>query len=1233
MEKAGTNESLPATRIDTATIKQKKREFETIVQQYLDSVSLIKVDKKVNELELRFGTNSKLSRPISKIDYDNVVQQLYACGFKTDNADGMQILRIQNEYTDPNSGFVKMSNIRAEIIGTDIIKEYCRTNSLQKVIDMPSNIFNKLKFTQKATAMDKNGTFVKRLDMDDFNFRVSFQTEQDYNVQSNIARNIIAKWTDSKKMFRCMNRVRMYHPEFPIFADLSIVKMSKKTNRIPLPHYTIQEAGVFTNAEQYEIELEVDNSRVCTGTNYNTLDALMGALRKCIRIVLSGMQGTQFPISYSDKNVVLQSYMQLVHGEQYNSPRRILPKDFIGPASYTLQIENIVMDDEQKSNMGNIRKNYTVTDKADGDRKLLYIAEDGKLYMIDTNMNVIFTGAKTNEKTIYNSLIDGEHIKTDKHGNSIHLYAAFDVYYISKKSVRELSFLPQNKDEEEEAEEKQKKTGEPNAAVNTQSRLKLLSQLIELIKPESILESKNTGEVKAKEAVHSTDFRIKCKTFERDTEISTIFDGCSKILSNVKDGLFEYNTDGLIFTPAYFAVGANRAGGPAGPLYKSTWDQSFKWKPVEFNTIDFLVTMKKDKTGKDEVHHIFQEGYNLQGVQNLIQYKTLVLRCGFDERKHGYINPCQDILNDNLPSFSDIDNEDTYKPVPFQPTNPFDANACYCNILLKEDGSRLFMMTEENEYFEEDMIVEFKYVMTNEDGWKWVPLRVRYDKTAELRAGLKNYGNAYHVANNNWHSIHHPITDEMITTGQNIPEFAISEDVYYVKNNEETSTRSLRDFHNLFVKKNLIVGVAKRGDTLIDYAVGKAGDMSKWIRSNLSFVFGIDIAKDNIYNQLDGACARFLNARKKNKEMPLALFVTGNSGLNIRGGAALFTEKDKQITNAVFGQGAKDATTLGKGVYKQYGIAEHGFNVSSCQFAVHYFFENKTSFHEFIRNVAECTKLQGYFVGTCYDGKTVFNLLKKKENGEGISIFKNERKIYEITKMYDQTGFPDDDMSLGYSVNVYQESINQVLREYLVNFDYFIRIMEDYGFIVVPTADAKHMDMPNGTGLFSELFTLMENEVKRNPRKNADYGKALLMSAEEKRISFMNRYFMFKKIRNVDVKKMTQVILKQDELVAKNGEQNMEELEKQVNVDVVVENIGTVRKLQKPKLVLKKNANVSVANPIANPIANPVANPNPIVNPLQEQPVEIKNIITSGPPMKIKIKRPVQPPSNISTNP
>jgi hypothetical protein len=296
-----------------------------------------------------------------------------------------------------------------------------------------------------------------------------------------------------------------------------------------------------------------------------------------------------------------------------------------------------------------------------------------------------------------------------------------------------------------------------------------------------------------------------------------------------------------------------------------------------------LVSTKKDKTGKDEIHYVMQEGRNLDGVQDVIQYKTLVLRCGFDEREDGYINPFQRIINDDLPSAgSDVVNEETYKPVPFQPTNPYDPNACYANIILKEDGSKLFMLTEDEEYFEENMIVEFKYVITNDDGWKWVPLRVRYDKTAELNSGQKNYGNAYRVANSNWHSIHNPITEKMISTGENIPEQLLAEEVYYNRSNEETSTQAMRDFHNLFVKKKIIVGASNMGDTLIDYAVGKAGDISKWISAKLGFVFGIDISKDNIHNKLDGACARFLNANKKYPRLFRGLFVNGDSKLNIR---------------------------------------------------------------------------------------------------------------------------------------------------------------------------------------------------------------------------------------------------------------------------------------------------------------------------------------------------------------
>jgi len=1176
------------------TIKQKKDEFETIVKHYLESNPHISSSRNSNELEIRFGTNTKLSRPISKIDYDNVVKQLYSYGFKPEVESGIQLLRISCEYTDIRTGKVKLSNIRAELEGSDIIQEYCRTNSIQRIIDMPSTGINKLKFTQKTTALDKSGTFIQKLDMDDFNFRVSFQTEQDYNINSNVSRNIISRWEDSKKMFRSMNRVRFYHPDYPIFADLSIVKMSKKTNRIVMPQYTIQEAGVFNNSENYEIELEVDNSKVGTGSQYDTMNKLMDALRKSIRIVLGGLQGTKYPISYVERDTILQSYMRLIHGEKYERPRRVFPSDFIGPSSNTLQIENI-QPAKEGANINTVLKNYTVTDKADGERKLLYISEDGKIYMIDTNMNVIFTGVKTNEKTIFNSLLDGEHIKYDKNNNFINLYAAFDVYFINKKSVRELAFIQNSVNEESEPANK--------------FRLNLLNNLVLLLKPISIMESikKEKSEVSDATMKQSMDFSIVCKTFYHDDEKFTIFDCCSIILTKIKDGLFEYNTDGLIFTPSDLAVGANVAGALPSSLSKSTWDKSFKWKPPEFNTIDFLVSIKKDKTGKDEVHYVFEEGTNLQGTQNVMQYKTLILRCGFDERKHGFINPFQDIIDDKLPSPNDIDNEDTYKPVPFQPTEPYDPNACYCDINLKQDGSKLFMTTEDGEYFEEDMIVEFKYIMENEKTRRWVPIRVRYDKTSELRAGLKNYGNAYHVANSNWYSIHHPIDDNMISTGQNIPDFVINDDIYYNRNSktDESNTIGLRNFHNLYVKNKLITGVSNRGDTLIDYAVGKAGDLSKWIYSKLSFVFGVDISKDNIENHLDGACARYLKERRKyGDSMPRAIFLNGNSALNIRNGNSLYSEKEQKIANAIFGKGPKDVSLLGKGVYRSFGIGANGFNISSCQFAMHYFFENKTSLHRFLANIAECTKINGYFIGTCYDGKEVFEKLRNLKKNENWTIFKNDSKIFEMTKMYDETGFPDTDMSLGYAINVYQESINMAFREYLVNFEYFIQIMEDYGFVLLNNEELKNIGLPHSTGLFRELFTNMENEIRQNKQNNTNYKKAIEMSKEEKQISFLNRYFIFRKVREVDTKKMAQVILKQDEFLERNGEEAIKDIEE----NLIKPDTVKIEKSLKPKLVIKKPAN-------QNKPANIAIQTNELV--------EIEKIVpTSEKPLKLKIRNP-----------
>jgi hypothetical protein len=71
------------------------------------------------------------------------------------------------------------------------------------------------------------------------------------------------------------------------------------------------------------------------------------------------------------------------------------------------------------------------------------------------------------------------------------------------------------------------------------------------------------------------------------------------------------------------------------------------------------------------------------------------------------------------------------------------------------------------------------------------------------------------------------------------------------------------------------------------------------------------------------------------------------------------------------------------------------------------------------------------------------------------------------------------------------------------------------------------MRLPEGSGMFSELFNAMENEVKRHPEKESDYKDALSMRDYEKDISFLNRFFIYKKTSTRNAEKLTKSLLDQ----------------------------------------------------------------------------------------------------------
>ena len=1053
--------------------------FLKLVDKYINRLRTVDQEKRKIDLELEVKISSNGRTFLTRMDYDNVVKKLKSLGYICQgDPGGIMLLRMSPEEINSKTGRIQISNVRAELIGTECIREYCKTNDIQKLFKENKSV----SFVEKSNWV--KGERMDSVINNDFNFKMDLRSETDISIDYGKGAAILEKWNECKKTFRLINRVSFIQPfsatnKNPCRIDLSIIK--KQYN----PCYTIQQSNVFHLPESYELEVEVRNYLV-TQESLNPQE-LQRYIKKTIQDILSGVQNTEFPISNSEQKDILREYYDVITPEKERDHSKMFnTSNFIGPSSVTLHLKHIVAPNENDV-VPNIRVDYTVTEKTDGERYLMFIAKNKKIYFINTRLNVIFSGCMVTDDEYVYSIIDGEYVMNDKNMNPIQSFYAFDVYFVSKLDVR---FIPFYSLEYVENREK----------YEYKFRHSYLDEIFRVMKTKSIVDGEPS----------STQFFMK--TFYPQRRGQSIFDCCHEIKRKEEGGGFLYDIDGLIFTPMLLGVGQEKVNGTI-PTRKTTWWWSLKWKPEKFNSIDFLVTTKKNEGGEDLLTPIFQDGKNMESDSQVQFYKTLVLRCGYNEKNHGYLNPCQSLLEDKLVKHTESDD---YKPVQFYPTEPSDTNAGIANILTVKDskGSYVLKTHDENgasDIFQDNTVVEFYYDKTRQDGWRWIPIRVRYDKTSEYRNTGKKFGNDYSIANDNWHSIHHPVTEEMIFQGIDIPtSLEVDESVYYNTNALRNNLQALRDFHNLYVKKLLISSVSKKGYTLIDYACGKAGDLPKWIYCNLSFVFGIDISKDNLENKKNGCCARYLNEKARHNKILGALFVNGNSAENIKSGEAMMDAKSKTITKAVFGE-IQDKG-LENMVHRYYGVGRDGFDISSCQFATHYFFQDKKTFHNFLRNVSECTRVGGHFIGTCYDGQQVFNELRDKEMGESISLYdKTNTKIWSIIKDYDELDYVSDETSLGYKILVYQESINQLIPEFLVNFEYLKQVMIFYGFSVITKEEANDVGLPEGSDMFRQLYSQMlsKHEGKR-------------MNENEKKISFLNRYFVFRKNVNVNAKQVAE---------------------------------------------------------------------------------------------------------------
>ena len=375
--------------------------MEPLVKEFIETTD---TPTEVGELEVRFG---KQRAKITKIKYDNVLGYLKGNGFRVTNKE--VTLKI-----------LLSKNVRCVVNGLDSVVSYCERNDLTKVL--PENF----DFIEKTLVREP-------YDNVEFDFRVSYQKER--LLEKTALDKLIKEWKSQKKRFRYVTRISLESEKFPgIRLDMSVVKSSSYSDKQGLlSSYTLEESNVFKNPETYEIEIELLK-------NVASFENNVKSIKQLIKMVQCGIQETNYPVPHSERSLTIINYRNLIEGtkpekqltgeleKKANQIKR--PTNFIGPNSVTLQLENIT-NITDTNNVISITKDYSVTDKADGLRKMLFVNEIGRIYLITTNMEVQFTGMVVKEKQLCNTLLDGEHIIVNNKGEFSNMFACFDVYFVN----------------------------------------------------------------------------------------------------------------------------------------------------------------------------------------------------------------------------------------------------------------------------------------------------------------------------------------------------------------------------------------------------------------------------------------------------------------------------------------------------------------------------------------------------------------------------------------------------------------------------------------------------------------------------------------------------------------------------------------------------------------------------------------------------------------------------------
>jgi hypothetical protein len=885
--------------------------------------------------------------------------------------------------------------------------------------------------------------------------------------------------------------------EFPLVVRSTVIKVTDGhpidgSAWVNMPkHYRIERVFEYVTKEcAYRMKMKRDTddsflsmkeanlggARVTYGVDLHWKDmkapfeSILGHVMRICQIITRNA----LPISKEQIRGVREAYKKLVVNHVEKARKRFRPKQsheadasaeavsdipFLAPKPITLEQRHLVESSPNSYGGLNILKGYCVTDKADGERMLLYIDDKGDAFFINNDIDI--QRAAMSFPKVRNGLLDGEYITVA--GGRV-IFAAFDIYFLAGEPVYTL----------------------PLASKDTKhrTRYKLVQEVCATEKPAP------GG------SVHELSFKKHYFAEGNDMKAA-----CQQVLYASHD--LPYEIDGLIFTPADLGVCGYYPGKDAKFSAFMKWGRVLKWKPPDQNTIDFLIKETRPPI-RDRKDGMVYRRFKLYTGYNVTRSTPISVKEGLR------------LMYDSTYAKDQRTLGDMYVEKEFIPVSYADKDISEVHIPADSQYGRSFqegMIVE----FSYDMNAELEGVPAPR---RWIPLRIRDDKTRTYQrtGNISKTANDYTVAASVWRTIHEPVLQEMLTgavgpAGVANPasldaRILSIDDVYYAREipRQHMLSVNMFNFHNVSIKGQLYQNHAKRADSLLELACGMAGDMQRWRDGGFRFILGVDLVKDNVCKAGDGAYARALSQRSMIKtqgmERPFnqnIVFVIGDCAKPIRTGECTDDSESKEVLSMLYAPRGRRH----ENVYRQiFGAAAQRFAVVSCQFAVHYFFQSEVKLDGFLDNVSDNLQKNGIFIATFMDGLDVDRLLMAN-NGliEGRKLG-GTALVWAIAKRY--TSFAasssadgtDTSDVYGKQVDVYLENTGRLIPEFLVHLPTLIKKLGERDIELVDTH------------LFSHDF----NKILMQ-RSGPGYNdiKALENDTVQKQFSFLNRWVVFRK--------------------------------------------------------------------------------------------------------------------------